>query len=104
MPCLTRMKFPGLTNPSTCDALSGVITSPGFTWALAGPAVLTTAIANASATTVENRLNLICVVPRLRQTCAIRPAEHSHAAATGSVHPRRREKETHKERDLRRRG
>ncbi len=26
MPCLTRVKFPGLTRPATFDALSGVIT------------------------------------------------------------------------------
>src|SRR5271170_990172 len=60
MPCLTRMRFPGLTNPSTLDALSGVITSPGFTCARAGTGVAIKAIVNASVATVANRLNVMC--------------------------------------------
>src|ERR1700704_5030473 len=66
MPCLTRMKFPGLTNPSTFDALSEVITSPGFTCACAGTVLNPKAIIDANAATVANLLNLICESPGQR--------------------------------------
>ena len=58
MPCLTRMRFPGLTSVSTFDALSELIRSPAFTWAPAGTGVATKAIVNASAATVANRLSV----------------------------------------------
>jgi len=59
MPCLTRMRFPGLTSVSTFDALSELIRSPAFTWATCqGQVWRQMAIVNASAATVANRLSV----------------------------------------------
>ena len=98
MPCLTRVKFPGLTRPSTFEAFSGVITSPGLTWAPAGIAVETIAIVNASAATVAIRFGVICGVLVGEQTCANSPRDRmlSRRRSITVSYPGRREKSAHK--------
>src|SRR5258708_38500162 len=101
MPCLTKVKFPGLTKPATFDALSGVMMSPGLTWAAAGIAVEIIAITNASVASVEYRFGFICGVLIGEQTCtnSARGALCSRRRPIAFSYPRRREKWSHRVRD-----